>query len=178
MLIGDPRASSPAPRRLHPESIELALTLHGVSITKEKRNQFLATFRREAVHLEIRDVYATDIERDRFATWLRGEPLEPDAEAEWWRPWLEVMKRNTEAGKTLRRLRIVSEPVRMFDGCPDAVRQSSCFRETIFGCSIVRRLRSHISPVTAVLGECAVPASWTRVLFPSCRTPLTRTARL
>jgi hypothetical protein len=80
-------------------------------ISAEKRDQFLTNFRREAVHFEMRDVYATDIERDRFQTWLRGEPLDPDAEAEWWRPWFEMMKRHIEAGKTLRRLRIVSEPV-------------------------------------------------------------------
>lgn len=80
-------------------------------ISAEKRGQLLTTFRREAVHLEMRDVYATDIEKDRFETWLRGEPLDPEAEVEWWRPWFELMKRNNEAGKTLRRLRIVSEPV-------------------------------------------------------------------
>ena len=80
-------------------------------ISAERRGEFFATFRREAVHLEMRDVYATDIERDRFKTWLRGEPLDPEAEADWWRPWLELMKRNNQAGKTLRRLRIVSEPV-------------------------------------------------------------------
>ena len=59
----------------------------------------------------MRDIYATDIERSRFQTWLRGEPLDPDSEAEWWRPWFELMRANSAAGKTLRRLRIVSEPV-------------------------------------------------------------------
>ena len=81
------------------------------SISKDQRNQLLTTFRDEAVHLEMRDVYVTDVERDRLATWLRGEPLDPEAEAEWWRPWFEMMKRNTDAGKRLRRLRIISEPV-------------------------------------------------------------------
>lgn len=59
----------------------------------------------------MRDVYATDIERSRYHKWLRGEPLDPDAEAEWWRPWFDLMQRNNENGKKLRRLRIVSEPV-------------------------------------------------------------------
>ncbi len=59
----------------------------------------------------MRDVYATDVEKNRFATWLRGEPLDPKAEAEWWRPWFELMSTITGAGKALRRLRIVSEPV-------------------------------------------------------------------
>jgi hypothetical protein len=60
-------------------------------IAEERRDKFLTTFRREAVHLEMRDVYATNIE--------------------WWRPWFELMQRNNKAGKTLRRLRIISEPV-------------------------------------------------------------------
>lgn len=37
--------------------------------------------------------------------------MDPEAEAEWWRPWFEMMKRNTDGGKRLRRLRIISEPV-------------------------------------------------------------------
>jgi hypothetical protein len=59
----------------------------------------------------MRDVYATEIEKGRFATWLRGEPLDPAAEAEWWAPWFDLMAGFKAAGKTLRRLRIVSEPV-------------------------------------------------------------------
>jgi hypothetical protein len=59
-------------------------------ISAEKRGQFLRTFRSEAVHLEMSNVYATNIERDRFQTWLRGEPLDPEAEAEWWRPWFRA----------------------------------------------------------------------------------------
>lgn len=80
-------------------------------ITKAERKRLLDMFQREAVHLEMRDVYATDIERGRFQTWLKGEPLDPESEAEWWRPWREFMARNQQHGKTLRRLRIVSEPV-------------------------------------------------------------------
>ncbi|MGH3830513.1 MAG: DUF6879 family protein [Pseudonocardiaceae bacterium] len=81
------------------------------SISEEERDQFFTTFRREAVHLEMRDVYATTIEETRFHTWLSGQPSDPAAEAEWWRPWFKLMTRNNQAGKTLRRLRIVSEPV-------------------------------------------------------------------
>ena len=80
-------------------------------IAEEDRDRFLTTYAREAVHVEMRDLYATDIERDRFHTWLRGEQLDPGSEAEWWRPWFELMDRNVRAGKSLRRLRVVSEPV-------------------------------------------------------------------
>lgn len=80
-------------------------------ISEEARDHFLTTFEREALHLEMRDIYATDIEKTRFQSWLRGQPLDPDTEAQWWQPWFELMRRTTQAGKTLRRLRIVSEPV-------------------------------------------------------------------
>ena len=80
-------------------------------ISKEQRDAHFSAYRRTALHLEMRDIYATDIERSRFQTWMRGEPLDPKAEAEWWQPWFDIMKANVEAGKTLRRLRIVSEPV-------------------------------------------------------------------
>lgn len=58
-------------------------------ILEEERDQFLTTFQREAVHLEMRDVYATNIEKNRFQAWLRGESLDPGAEVDWWRPWFE-----------------------------------------------------------------------------------------
>ncbi len=80
-------------------------------ISEAQRDSYFTAYRREALHLEMRDIYATDIERSRFQTWLRGEPLDPDAEAEWWRPWFEMSAANRAAGKTLRRLRIISEPV-------------------------------------------------------------------
>jgi hypothetical protein len=54
-------------------------------IPGDERDAFLSSYRQEALHLEMRDIYATDIERDRFRQWLSWEPLDPDAEAEWWR---------------------------------------------------------------------------------------------
>ena len=80
-------------------------------ISETQRDQFFTTYQREALHLEMRDVYATEIERDRFRAWLRGEPLDPAEEAEWWRPWFTLMEGNVASGRTLRRLRIVSEPI-------------------------------------------------------------------
>jgi hypothetical protein len=80
-------------------------------ISEQRRDKFLTTFQHEAVHLEMRDIYATSIEKDRFATWRQGQPLDPHTESAWWQPWFDLMTRNTKAGKTLRRLRIISEPV-------------------------------------------------------------------
>jgi hypothetical protein len=80
-------------------------------ISAQERRNLLTGCRSEAVHLEMRDIYATEVEKDRFTMWRAGEPLSPEAEATWWRPWLELMHELKAAGKTLRRLRIISEPV-------------------------------------------------------------------
>ncbi len=79
-------------------------------VTGEYRDSLVAGFQREALHLEMRDVYAA-ADHSRFRRWLAGEAFVLEAEAEWWRPWREMMGRHQAAGKTLRRLRIVSEPV-------------------------------------------------------------------
>jgi hypothetical protein len=79
-------------------------------VTAELRDSLIAGFGREALHLEMRDLYAA-ADHSRFRTWLAGEPLDPAAEEQWWRPWREMMRGHREAGRTLRRLRIVSEPV-------------------------------------------------------------------
>lgn len=79
-------------------------------VTGEHRDSLIAGFRREAVHLEMRDVYAA-ADHSRFRKWLAGETFDPQQEAEWWRPWQEMLSRHREAGRTLRRLRVVSEPV-------------------------------------------------------------------
>src|SRR5271166_2755899 len=80
------------------------------TVTRERRDDLIAGFGREALHLEQRDVYAA-ADHGRFRKWLAGGLLDPQAEAEWWRPWREMMHRNQAAGRTLRRLRVISEPV-------------------------------------------------------------------
>src|SRR5258708_12165830 len=84
-------------------------------VTSEHRDGLIAGFAREALHLEMRDVYAA-ADHSRFRRWLTGERLAPQEEAEWWRPWREMMSRHRESGKTLRRLRVVSEPVTEYIG--------------------------------------------------------------
>jgi hypothetical protein len=79
-------------------------------VTGEYRDSLIAGFRREALHLEMRDVYAAT-DHSRFKKWLTGQELSPDDEAAWWRPWREMMSRHREAGRSLRRLRVISEPV-------------------------------------------------------------------
>jgi hypothetical protein len=79
-------------------------------VTAEYRDGLIETFAREALHLEMRDVYAA-ADHSRFRRWLAGESFDPEEEAEWWRSWREMMRRHQDAGKSLRRLRVVSEPV-------------------------------------------------------------------
>ncbi|WP_406288006.1 DUF6879 family protein [Streptomyces sp. NBC_00209] len=64
-----------------------------------------------AVHLEMRDVYAVDYEQGPFADWRAGFRHDPDDRASWWRPWLDVVTEAVGRGVTMRRARIVSEPV-------------------------------------------------------------------
>lgn len=79
-------------------------------VTGEYRDSLIAGFRREALHLEMRDVYAA-ADHGRFRRWLAGEEFDPGDEAQWWRPWREMMRGHQDAGRVLRRLRVVSEPV-------------------------------------------------------------------
>jgi hypothetical protein len=79
-------------------------------VTGEYRDSLIAAIRHEALHLEMRDVYAA-ADHSRFRRWLAGEEFDPQEEAEWWRPWREMMRRHQDVGRVLRRLRVVSEPV-------------------------------------------------------------------
>ncbi|MFI1969328.1 hypothetical protein BLA24_24845 [Streptomyces cinnamoneus] len=64
-----------------------------------------------AVHLEMRDAYAVDGEADGFAAWKAGHRLDPSDRRSWWRPWLDLVQEVTGKGVTMRRARIVFEPV-------------------------------------------------------------------
>jgi hypothetical protein len=64
-----------------------------------------------AVHLETRDVYAVDAEKEAFAAWKAGFRHDPSDRASWWRPWLDLISETVARGVTVRRARIVSEPV-------------------------------------------------------------------
>jgi hypothetical protein len=79
-------------------------------VTGEYRDSLIEGFQREALHLEMRDIYAA-ADHSRFRRWTAGESFDPGEEAEWWRPWREMMRCHQGAGRTLRRLRVVSEPV-------------------------------------------------------------------
>lgn len=66
---------------------------------------------RSAVHLEMRDAYAVENEREAFAQWRAGVRLDPGDRASWWRPWLDLMTETVARGVVVRRARIIGEPV-------------------------------------------------------------------
>jgi hypothetical protein len=80
-------------------------------ISGEEPGRLIATFKREALHLEMRDVYAVKDEAQRFARFLEKGYRDHEAEAEERRPWMTLIRQATAAGKVIRRVRIVSEPV-------------------------------------------------------------------
>jgi hypothetical protein len=80
-------------------------------ISAEERGRFFKTFRHEAVHLELRDHYATsDLERERFAAWLAGEV----DDLSWMSPWCDRIRAAVAEGKHYRRACVVSEPLSQY----------------------------------------------------------------
>ena len=63
--------------------------------------------KREALHLEMRDSYGTEAEIPHLAKWAAGKP----DDLGWLKPWCTLVRDATAAGKALRRMRIVSEPL-------------------------------------------------------------------
>jgi hypothetical protein len=80
-------------------------------ISGAERDKFFTTFEREALHLEMRDVYAVKDEAKRFARFLEKGYRDHEAEAEERRPWMTMIQDATAAGKVFRRTRVISEPV-------------------------------------------------------------------
>lgn len=76
-------------------------------VTDEEFEELLVSFGREAVHLEMRDAYGTAVELPHMAQWVAGEP----DDLEWLQDWCAALREHVRAGKSVRRARIVSEPL-------------------------------------------------------------------
>ncbi|MFI2080003.1 DUF6879 family protein [Streptomyces rubiginosohelvolus] len=68
----------------------------------------LGKCQRSAVHLEMRDFYAPT---ERFEAWQRGERIDWTDRDSWWHPYDQLISDTVARGVTIRRARIVSEPV-------------------------------------------------------------------
>ncbi|HVQ99715.1 MAG TPA: hypothetical protein VMS16_13075 [Mycobacterium sp.] len=77
------------------------------SLTYDEFAALFTSFRREALHLEMRDSYGTAVEIPHLRKWEAGEP----DDTEWLQPWFDLVSAGTRAGKVFRRACIVSEPI-------------------------------------------------------------------
>lgn len=77
------------------------------SITDEQFDQLLCGFERESIHVETRDAYGTAVELPHMLQWTRGEP----DDLEWLQGWCATLREHVKAGRSVRRVRVVSEPL-------------------------------------------------------------------
>ena len=77
------------------------------SISAAEFDRLLRTFQSSAVHLETRDAYGTEVELPHMAQWAAGEP----DDLAWLDDWCATLREHVSAGKSVRRARIVSEPL-------------------------------------------------------------------
>ncbi|MEV4746570.1 DUF6879 family protein [Streptosporangium sp. NPDC049248] len=78
-----------------------------MNISDDAFEELLAGFERSAVHLEMRDAYGTAVELPYMARWAAGEP----DNLEWLQGWCSTLREHVKSGRTVRRARIVSEPL-------------------------------------------------------------------
>ncbi len=79
-------------------------------LTDGERQALFGAFERDAFHLEMRDEYHVAEEVEPLRLWRKGEWTDELAR-EWWEPWLVKIRAATQVGKTVRRLRIITEPI-------------------------------------------------------------------
>ncbi|RZS32858.1 hypothetical protein EV193_111243 [Herbihabitans rhizosphaerae] len=79
-------------------------------VSESEFDTLLRTFKREAVHLETRDAYGTEVELPHMAKWATGEY----DDLRWLDDWCATLRNHTHAGRSVRRARIVSEPLSLY----------------------------------------------------------------
>jgi hypothetical protein len=76
-------------------------------VTNEQFAALLSSFERTAVHMEMRDAYGTAVELPHMAKWAAGIP----DDLAWLQDWCAMLRAHVMAGRSVRRVRIVSEPL-------------------------------------------------------------------
>lgn len=76
-------------------------------ITEAHLTELTSKFQRSMLHLETRDAYGTETELPHMAKWARGEP----DDFAWLQDWCQKIRDHVGAGRTVRRAKIVSEPL-------------------------------------------------------------------
>jgi hypothetical protein len=77
------------------------------SINEADFDTLLRTFDHESIHLETRDAYGTAVELPHLAKWAAGEA----DDLSWLTDWCDTLRTHVTAGRSVRRARIVSEPL-------------------------------------------------------------------
>ena len=77
------------------------------SITAEEFDRLTSGFTTTAVHFETRDAYGTAVELPYLALWKAGEP----DDLGWLQDWCDTLRGHVAAGRSMRRARVVSEPL-------------------------------------------------------------------
>lgn len=80
-------------------------------LTFEQWRAMFTGMRCDAFHLELRDSYGVAGEGSRFGRWLAGERESYQAVSEWFSDWTDLVRVHAAAGRTVRRLRVVTEPL-------------------------------------------------------------------
>ncbi|MBB2944300.1 hypothetical protein FB565_004029 [Actinoplanes lutulentus] len=75
-------------------------------LLNDEFDELFRGFQREAFHLEVADAYETPEETEPIRRYLAGEP----DDFGWQQPWLNLVRQTTASGRSVRRLRVVTEP--------------------------------------------------------------------
>lgn len=78
-------------------------------VSEEELGTQLRSFSLSAFRLEAQPSYAVTEEREAFERFTRGDP-QPPSEYGWWQEWLDLVAWHTAHGRTMKRVRVVSEP--------------------------------------------------------------------
>jgi hypothetical protein len=90
----------------------------GERLTPEDFNNLFGRFQQEAFRLEVQPVYALDYEREAFDAFLRGES-HPATDYDWYRPWLDQIRKATGQGRRVARVRVLAEPPTNYQRLPE-----------------------------------------------------------
>jgi hypothetical protein len=82
-----------------------------MSLSAEDFEALLDAAEHSAVHLEMRDSYASSEETAAIDRWRRTGAVNLDPESAFWVDWTKLVRRTVARGVVMRRARIVSEPV-------------------------------------------------------------------
>jgi hypothetical protein len=77
------------------------------SLTEADFDSLLHSFEHSSIHLETRDAYGTTVELPYMAKWAADEA----DDLSWLDDWCSTVRQHIAAGRTVRRVRIVSEPL-------------------------------------------------------------------